>query len=87
MCALRVVFGLLLLLWALAVEVYLKAKEHGVTYAVLLFAFLFLTVEMLFRGDQGLRHRMGVTWVSRVYVTVASAFVAAFFIAIWWVLR
>jgi hypothetical protein len=83
--AVRFVLWLLLVLLGLVVRFQRAVKLHGFTGAVLLFAFAFLVVELLMRGDQRLRHRMGIRWASRLYsiimwVTVAALLLAALLI-------
>lgn len=83
----RFALWLLLVLLSLVIRFQRWVKDLGFANAVLLFAFVFLVVELLLRGDQRLRHRMGVRWVSGLYSTTAWLTVAALVLAAWLIVK
>jgi hypothetical protein len=83
--AARLGIYLLLLLWPLFHRFYRDTQEHGFVHALVLFAFIFLIVEILIRADRRLRHRKGIPWVSRLYYGIFLGCVAAVFISVWYI--
>ena len=83
--AARLGIYLLLLSWPLLHRFYRDTQEHGFVHALVLFAFIFLIVEILIRADRRLRHRKSIPWVSRLYYGVFLGCVAAVFISVWYI--
>ena len=81
----RLVIYLLLLSWPLLHRFYRDTQEHGFAHALILFASIFLIVEILIRADRKLRHRKGIPWVGRFYFGIFLVCVAALFISIWYI--
>jgi hypothetical protein len=79
----RFVLWIALVLVSLIGHFQRAAQRHGFLGAVLLFAFVFLIIESLWRADRRLRHRNGIPWVSRLYGSIAWLTLATLAVAAW----